>query len=112
MTYDHAALARYILSRLQEHPRCSLNSVCRDLKISRHTAELSLQKTAGKIFKQIQKEETLRAIDSVLTTRVSATLKEIAFQTGFPSATSLAGFLKRSTGATPVSYCKTRRRIA
>lgn len=112
MTYDHAALAKYIILRLQAHPRCSLSSICRDLNISRHTAELSLQATTGKNFKQIQKEETLRAIDSVLTTSVSATLKEIASHTGFPSATSLAGFLKRSTGATPTSYCKTRRYIA
>jgi len=112
MTYDHTALARYIVSRLQEQPRSSLSSICRDLKISRHTAELSLQEVTGKVFKQIQREETLRAVDNVVTASASATLKEIAFQTGFPSATSLAGFLKRSTGAASTIYRRTRRRIA
>jgi len=103
MSYDHAALAAFVLAKLAESPQITLVGLCRELQIDRHTLAQALSESTGQTFRQLKNQLVTEAVEIALAHGVSKSIKQAASEVGYQSASSFAKKIRRATGMTPVA---------
>lgn len=101
MSYNHALLFETITKHLQMNPRCSINYLSNQLKISRRTIQEVVSAKSSKTFSALRQEVLLNEVKRLLVSKPELTIKEISFNVGFYSPRSFARSVKKACGYSP-----------
>src|SRR5262245_36224667 len=95
MSYDHTSVATAVRAHLLDAPRSSLESICKQLAVERHTVRRALRNTFGLNSRQLQRICVLERAGSLQAETRIRSVKEIAFELGYNSPQSLSRLRRR-----------------
>jgi AraC-like DNA-binding protein len=101
VSYDHRLLLEEISLSLHRDPCCSLESLSRELQVSRRTIQKVLINATGKGLRQCREEIVIARLRSLLIARPTSAIKELSFAIGYKSPSSFARAIRRVCGASP-----------
>jgi AraC-like DNA-binding protein len=101
VSYDHRLLLEEISLSLHRNPCRSLESLSRELQVSRRTIQKVLINTTGKSLRQCKEEIVIAKLRSLLIERPISAIKELSFAIGYKSPRSFARAIRRVCGVSP-----------
>jgi AraC-like DNA-binding protein len=101
VSYDHRLLVEEISLALYRNPCCSLESLSRDLQVSRRTIQKVVVATVGKSLRQLREEIVIARLRSLLMAKPTSAIKELSFAVGYRSPRSFARAIRRTCGTSP-----------
>lgn len=102
MSYNSDLILDDLLQKVRQAPSKSLDSISREMGVSRRTLENVLSLSSRKRFKKIQGEILLAIVRSSVLAHPSLTIKELAFSLGYTSPRTFARVIRRVCGMSPV----------
>jgi AraC-like DNA-binding protein len=102
MSYNSNLILDNLLQKVRQAPSRSLDSISREMRVSRRTLENVLFLSSRKRFKKIQGEILLAIVQNTVLAHPSLTIKELAFSLGYASPRTFARAIKRVCGMSPV----------
>lgn len=102
MSYNSNLLLDDLLQKVKKAPSKSLDSISREMRVSRRTLENVLFLSSKKRFKRIQGEILLAIVRNSVLAHPSLTIKELAFSLGYTSPRTFSRVIRRVCGMSPV----------
>jgi AraC-like DNA-binding protein len=109
VSYEPRLLFDRIILALQRNPRCSLEGLSRELRVSRRTIQNAVNAVTGKKLRDLREELLLARVKNLLVSTPNATIKKVALDVGYRSPRSFAHAVRRACGVSPKQL---RNRIA
>jgi len=101
MSYESALLLDKLLQKVRQAPSKTLDSISREMRVSRRTLESILLSSSRKPFKKVQGEILLAIVRSSVLEHPCLTIKELAFSLGYNSTRTFARVIRRVCGMSP-----------
>ena len=101
MSYDLQTLAMLVDARLRHSPLVSMTSLAADMGVHRHTIGRAIKLRFGMTFATLREQYLAKAIEESLSGSPLKSIKVVAEQIGFGSATALARASRRVIGQAP-----------
>ena len=101
MSYNRTFLFLTISNRLDENPSTPIGLVCKELRISRRTAQDVVKAQTGKSFSALRYEILTKKARQLFTSQPNLAIKEVSFALGFRHPRSFGRALKRASGFSP-----------
>ena len=100
MSYDHRALAERALKVIAAQPSVTLRALSQSTGVSRHTLSCAIRAATGRHFRRLIADVKLSRLASGVRRREDASIKSLAVDLGYNSASSLSRFVRSHVGMT------------
>lgn len=104
MSYEHLGLSELVEASILQNPAKRLDTICKELRVDRHTALRALRQFSGVSFRELQRRALVDKATRYLIEFPSLSLKEIASIVGYGSEATFSHFIKRALGVAPREY--------
>jgi AraC-like DNA-binding protein len=101
MSYDHAFLFQRILFQMMGDPCISVQSMARELKVSRRTIQGAIESVAKKSYRALRQEILITKAVDLFSSDPSLAVKQVSFAVGFTSPRSFARAIRKASGMSP-----------
>jgi len=101
MSYDRDSLFRRILLQIRREPCTSLQSLSKELQVSRRTIQEVIRCGARKSYRTLRRETLVAKSLELFLGKPSLAIKEVSFAVGFASPRSFARAIRKATGMSP-----------
>ncbi|MGC2390626.1 MAG: helix-turn-helix domain-containing protein [Candidatus Acidiferrum sp.] len=101
MSYDRDSLFRRILLHIRREPCTSLQSLSKELRVSRRTIQEVIRRGARKSYRALRRDTLVAKSLELFSGKPSLAIKEVSFAVGFASPRSFARAIKKATGMSP-----------
>jgi AraC-like DNA-binding protein len=109
MAYHLMGVFEQAVKALEENPRMGLRAISVAVGVERHTIEKAFHLKAGKSFREFRRIWLVERSAELLRGNPAASLKQIAFLSGYRSERAFARFIRSSFGCCP---CEVRKKLA
>jgi AraC-like DNA-binding protein len=101
MSYNHGLLFARIFLQMLMAPCISVETLARELNVSRRTIQGVIRDRAGKSYSALRQEILVAKTRQLFAEYPSLAIKEVSFAVGFVSARSFARAIRRACGVSP-----------
>lgn len=101
MSYDYAAIATYVATRVKADSSICMRSICEEQQIDRHTVNRALIAVLGVRFNQLKAQAKAERIRRILTDGQVKPISQAAAEAGYASASALGKHTRKVLGITP-----------
>jgi AraC-like DNA-binding protein len=101
LSYDPRLLFHRIALCLKQNPAISLETLSKELQLSRRTIQKAIAVGSGKNFRSLREEFLLARVKSLFLSEPTSGIKAISFTIGYESPRSFARAIRRACGFSP-----------
>jgi len=101
LSYDPRLLFHRIALCLKQNPAISLETISKELQLSRRTIQKAIAVGSGKNFRSLRDEFLLARVKSLFLSEPTSEIKVISFTIGYESPRSFARAIRRACGFSP-----------
>jgi AraC-like DNA-binding protein len=101
LSYDPRLLFHSIAVCLKQNPAISLETLSKELQLSRRTIQKAIAIGSGKNFRSLRDEFLLARVKSLFLSEPTSGIKAISFTIGYESPRSFARAIRRACGFSP-----------
>lgn len=101
MSYDHESLLRRIFLHMMREPCISVQSISKELQVSRRTIQSVIRRGAKKSYSDLRREILVVKTIELFSVQACLAIKQVSFAVGFASPRSFARAIRKATGMSP-----------